>query len=132
MPEPSRDSIGELIKELLDDARDLIREELALARMEIREEVSSARVTMLSFGVATFAALVGSIVLAFAIGGSLADLFDWPAWAGDLAVAGLLLVVAWGLVAHARRQLTRLRALPKTTASLKENLAWIQNKSSGK
>jgi hypothetical protein len=44
-------------------------------------------------------------------------------------VAVVLFIAAFLLVRYGRGQLSRVRALPKTTETLKENLAWMQSKS---
>ena len=129
MAEYERDSIAGVIRSLLDDTRELIREELALARAEIREELAAVQMVGMSFAIAAGAALLGSVLLAIGIGGALAYLLGWPSWSGYLIVALLMLGGAFGLVVFARGRLAAMRALPKTTETLKENMAWIQSKS---
>ena len=123
------DSIAAVIRSLLDDTRELIREELALARAEIREEFAAVQMVGMSFAIAAIAALLGSVLLAIGVGGGLAYLLGWPSWSGYLIVALLMLAGAFGLIMFARRRLAAVRALPKTTETLKENVAWIQSKS---
>jgi hypothetical protein len=128
--EYERDSIAGVIRSLLDDTRELIREELALARAEIREELATAQMVGMSFAVAAIAALIGTVLLSVAIGGAVAYFLGWPAWSGYLIVGLLALGGAFGLVMHARRHLATLKTpLPKTTETMKENMAWIQSKS---
>ena len=129
MAEYERDSIASIIRSLLDDTRELIREEIALARAEIREEVAAVQMVGMALAVAAGAALIGSVLLAIAIGGALAYLLNWPSWSGYLIVAIVLLGGAFALVAYARGRLAKFRPFPKTTATLKENMAWIQSKS---
>jgi len=124
-----RTSIPGLVKGLLDDARDLIREELQLARAEIREEIAALGAVAAAFGVAAIIALIGVALLSVALGGALADLLAWPTWAGYGIVALVFLAVACGLCLYARGRLRDVRAIPKTTETMKENLAWMQNKS---
>ena len=123
------ESTPELIRSLFADTRDLIREEIALARTEIRDEVTAARTVGAAFGGAAVAGVLGVTVLCIAIGGAIAYALGWPAWAGYGIVAVLLLAAAFLLVRYGRQQLGKLRALPKTTETLKENLSWIQSKS---
>jgi hypothetical protein len=122
-------SIPELIRSLLDDTRTLIREELALARAEIREELSTAQSVAMAFAGAGVAAAIGAVLLAVAIGGAIAAVLNWPAWTGYGIVAVLLLAAGYALVRYGRNRLAHLRALPQTTATVKENLAWMQSKS---
>ena len=123
------DSMADLIRTVLTDTRDLIREELALARAEIREQLSTAVTAGASFGAAAAAALLGFVLLAIAVGGLIAYALGWPAWAGYGIVAIVLLVISCGLWVAGQRRFARIRTLPRTTETLKENLEWIQNKS---
>jgi hypothetical protein len=132
MAEPDVNSIPGLIRGLLHDTRDLIREEIALARTEIREEISAAQTVGIAFGSGALAALLGATLLCIAIGGAIAYLLHWPAWSGYGIVGVLLLAASFALVQYARGRLARIRALPKTSDTLKENMAWIQSKSSAK
>jgi putative superfamily III holin-X len=122
-------SIPTLIRGLLDDARDLIREELQLARAEIREEVSAAQTALVAFAAAAAVALIGAVLLSVAIGSAIAYFLRWPAWAGYAITAVLFFVASWGLVLYARGRLSEIRAIPETKDSIKENIAWMQNKS---
>jgi len=122
-------SIPGLVKGLLDDARDLIREELQLARAEIREEISALQTVTIAFAVAAVVGVLGVMLLSIALGGALAYFLRWPAWAGYGIVAILFLAGAWGLALYARGRMRAIRAIPNTTETMKENLAWMQNKS---
>jgi fructose-specific phosphotransferase system IIC component len=124
-----RTSIPTLIKGLLDDARDLIREEIQLARAEIREEVAGLQTVAIAFGVAAVVGLLGAMLLAIALGGALAYALHWPSWAGYGIMAVLFLAAGWGLCLYARAKMRVIRAIPNTTETMKENIAWMQNRS---
>jgi fructose-specific phosphotransferase system IIC component len=124
-----RTSIPGLIKGLLDDARDLIREEIQLARAEIREEVAGLQTVAIAFGVAAVVGLLGGMLLAIALGGALAYALRWPSWAGYGIMAVIFLAAGWGLCLYGRARLRVIRAIPNTTETMKENIAWMQNKS---
>src|ERR1044071_9564618 len=89
------ETIRGLFRGILQDLRTLIHEEIALARMEIREQAGKARAAAISFGVAAGALLFAGTFLLIAIAIGIADLLDWPIWAGFLVVA--LLLVATGM-----------------------------------
>ena len=127
--EDTTGSVSGIIRSVLDDARELIREEIAVARAEIREEMSAAQTIGMAFGAAAVAGLTAVVLLCVAIGGAVADLFDWPTWAGLGIMAVLLGVAAFFAARYGQGQLGQLRALPKTTATLRENMAWIHDKS---
>ena len=129
MEEHGIDSIPGLIRSLLDDTRELIREEMALARAEIRDDIAAARTVAVSFAGAAVAGFAGAMLLAVAIGGGIAYAAGWPSWVGYGIVAVLLLIVGGAAAAYGRAQIARLRAMPKTTQTVKENMSWMQNKS---
>ena len=128
MAEQSTESLRGLIQGVLEDTRDLIRAELALARAEIREEVAAVTMVATAFGGAVFAGALGVTLLALTIGGAIAYVLSWPSWAGYGIVAVVLMGAAWLLVSYGRAQLKKIRTLPKTTQTMRENLEWIQNK----
>jgi uncharacterized membrane protein len=120
------ESLGGLIRGILMDLRTLIREELALARVEISEQATRARAAAMSFGIAAGALLVGGIFLLVAIAIGIADLLQWPIWAGFLIVAALLAIVGYATLSSGRRQMRIVHAVPEETiTTLKENSEWI-------
>lgn len=126
------DSISGLIRGLVHDARELIREEIALARAEIREEIAAAQAVGMAFAASAVTALLGATLVWTTLGGLVAWLLIWPTWAGYGIVAVLLLVCAFVFLQYGRRRLAKVRALPKTTQTVKENLAWMQSRSAEK
>ncbi len=120
------DSIGGLVRGILTDLRTLIREEIALARVEIREQAGRARAAALSFGLAAAALAFGGAFLLIALAMGIADLLNWPVWAGFLIVAVLLSIVGLFTLSSGRRQLRTFHAMPEeTVTTLKENSEWI-------
>ena len=65
---------------------------------------------------------------------AIADLFEWPVWAGFLSLALLLCVVGFVAMAAGRKQLQQVHAVPpETVSTLKENAAWFAKRiSSGR
>jgi hypothetical protein len=120
------ESIGTLVRGILNDARTLIREEIALARVELREQAGRARAAAVSYGIMAGALGIGVLFLLIACAMGMADLFDWPAWAGFLSLAFLLCVVGFVAMAAGRKQLHKVHAVPpETVSTLKENAAWF-------
>ena len=132
MAEQAAESIPGLIRGVLNDARELVREEIALAKSELREEISAARTVATTFAAAALLALIGIVLFSIALGGAIADLFNTPAWVGYGIVAVLLGAGAYLLVSRATTALGKIRALPKTQESLRENIAWMQSRSSSR
>ena len=125
------ESIPGLIRGILDDLRTLIREEIELARVEVREQAGRAKTAAISFAAAASALALGGALLVIAIALGIADLLNWPAWAGFLVVA--IVLAAGGLVALAagRKKLRNFHAVPEeTVSSVKENSAWIAKRMS--
>jgi hypothetical protein len=121
MTHGSSASVGGLVRSALDDVRELFREELALARAEVREEVAKATAggaqAMAAVAALWFAAMF--ILVAAALGLSAA--LQWPAWAGFVSVGVVLGVIGVALFARARAAFRRVRPLPRTVSTLKEN-----------
>ena len=125
-PDYVQESIGSLIRGILNDLRTLIREEIALARVEIREQAGRARAAALSFGIAAAALAFGAIFLLVAIALGIAYLLGWPAWTGFLIVALLLCIGGYFTLSSGRKQLAGVHAMPEeTVTTLKENSEWI-------
>ena len=121
-----QDSIGSLVRGILNDLRTLIREEIALARVELREQAGRARAAALSFGIAAAALAFGGILLLVAIALGIAALLGWPAWSGFLVVAIVLCIGGYITLASGRKQMAGVRAVPEETmTTLKENSEWI-------
>lgn len=129
MAEPHTLSVSTLIRQLIADARELIREELALLRAEVREQTGEARGIGLLFGGALMLALVGVVLLFVAIAAAAAELIGVSMWVSFGVLALLTAGAAYLLLGQGRKQLATLRVLPKTRASVQENIAWIQTKS---
>jgi len=120
------ESLGGLIRGILTDLRTLLREEVALARVEIREQATRARAAAMSFGVAIGALAFGATFLLIAVAIGVADLLNWPVWAGFLIVAVLLALIGFVMLSSGRKQLRDVRAVPEATVTtLKENSEWI-------
>jgi len=125
-PDFVQESIGSLVKGILNDVRTLIREEIALARVEMREQAGRAKAAAMSFGIAAAALAFGGVFLLVAIALGIAYLLGWPAWTGFLIVAVLLCIGGFFTLSSGRKQLASVHAVPEeTVTTLKENSEWI-------
>ena len=121
-----QESIGGLVKGILGDLRELIREEIALARVEMREQAGRAKLAAGALGAAAVALAFGCAFLLVAIAVGVADLFQWPLWAGFLAMALVLSIGGMVMLSTGRRRLRSVHAVPEQTVqTLKENSEWI-------
>ena len=122
----SNDSIGALVRGILNDLRTLIREEIALARVELREQAGRARAAAMSFGIAAAALAFGGTFLLIAIAIGIADVLGWPLWTGFLIVAIVLSLIGLFTLTSGRKQLRTFSPIPEeTVTTLKENSEWI-------
>src|SRR5678809_786204 len=112
MTDEVKTTIPMLIREVVSDARQLIHEEILLARAEAREQAAEATTLGLIAGVAVLCTLTGIILVAAAIGVALADVLDWPLWAGIGLVA--VLFCAGGCVFYSigRARVATLQIMP--------------------
>ena len=132
MADQVRTTVPTLIREMVSDARQLIRDEILLARVEAREQAGEAKTLGMIAGAAVLFALTGIVLIAAAIGVGLADLLEWPMWAGIGIVAVLFCIGGFVMYGIGRSRVSALQIMPKTKASLRENIAWIQSKSSSR
>jgi hypothetical protein len=130
MADPVKPTVQTLIRDVVGDARQLIHEELLLARAEAREQAGEAKTLGVIAATAVLFALTGTVLVAAAIGLAVADLLEWPMWAGIAVVAALSGVGGFVFYGMARARVAALQIMPQTTASLRENLVWIRSKRS--
>jgi hypothetical protein len=120
------ESIRDLVRGIFTDIRTLLHEEIALARVEMREQAGRARGAATSLGVAAAALLFAGTFLLIALATAIADMLDWPIWAGFLVVAVVLSAIGWLTLSSGRSKLRQVHAVPpETVSSLKENSEWI-------
>jgi hypothetical protein len=127
-----QESIGQLVRTVVGEAQELVRDELAIFRAEVRQEIAAAQAAGIWFSAAAVAALLAMVLFCVALGAGLAALFGWPTWAGYGLVAVLLAVAAALFATRGRSNVSAVRGLPITKASLKENLTWIQSRSASR
>jgi len=60
---------------------------------------------------------------------ALADLLNWPTWAGYGLVGLVLAGVGYFLLSSAQKQLKEVKPVPeKTVETMKENVEWIKDR----
>jgi uncharacterized membrane protein YdjX (TVP38/TMEM64 family) len=127
---PQQESMADLVRGALNDARDLVREEIALAKAEAREEVAKALRALVSFIGATLMGLIAVLFVFMALARGLSAAAGWDPWAGFAIVALLLAIAAAALGYGGYRMLTRQRHMPQTVQTFKENMAWMRGRTS--
>lgn len=118
--------LGELFKQLSNDASRLVRQEVALAKTELRESASVLGKDAAKVGVGAGVAIMGAFaMLAFAIIG-LGDLLD-NYWLSALIVGVVLLVIAAVLVKSATNDIKRRELKPvQTMETLRADAQWAK------
>ena len=130
MTERERDtSMSTLISGIVGDAQELVRQEIALARQEIREEIGTAKDAGIKLAIASGVLAVGGLLVVLTIAQALADLLNWPTWAGYGLVGLVLAGVGYFLLSSAQKQLKEVKPVPeKTVETMKENVEWIKDR----
>jgi len=117
-------SLGELFSEMTSELSLLFRKEVELAKVEGKEEIKQAGTAAGMFAGAGLGGFLAVLFASFA----LAWLLDQ---AMNTALAFLLVAVLWGVVAlvllsTAKKKAKRVKALPETTRTLKEDVQWAK------
>lgn len=122
-------SIADLLSGIVGDAQELVRKEIALARQEIREEISNAKGVAIALAIASAVLGVGGLLLVLTLAQGLADLLNWPAWAGYGIVGVVMAIVGFILLSSAQKRMQEISPIPeKTVETLKENVEWIKDR----
>ena len=122
-------SVSQLLSGIVGDAQELVRKEIALARQEIREEIGSAKDVGVKLGIAGAVLGVGGLLLVLALSQALADLLNWPTWAGYGLVGLVLAIAGYVLFSSAQKRIKQISPVPeKTVATMKENVEWIKDR----
>jgi len=122
-------SVSALLSGIVGDAQDLVRKEIALARQEIREEITAAKDAATALSIAGAVLAVGGLFLLVTLALGLADLLNWPAWAG-FGIVGVVFGIAGAiLLSSARQKMKQINPVPeRTIETLKENIEWIKDR----
>lgn len=122
-------SVSQLISGIVGDAQVLVRQEIALARQEISEEISNAKQAGIKLGIAGGVLAIGGLLLILALAQAVADLLNWPTWAGYALVGVVLAIVGYILLSSAQKQIKDVHPIPEQTVeTLKENVEWIKER----
>jgi hypothetical protein len=122
-------SVSTLLSGIVGDAQALVRQEIALARQEIREEIDAAKNAVTALAIAGAILAVGALFLLVTLALGLADLLNWPDWAG-FGVVGLVFAIAGAvMLSSARQRMKQINPVPeRTIETMKENVEWIKDR----
>lgn len=119
-------SIPEILQDVLTNIQDIVRAEVRLAKAELGEELNRARSGGLLIGVGAVAAIFSTLFLLLACVYALGLVV--PNWAAALIVAAAVGVAAAVTLGLGLKRLKTIQAVPKTAASLKENVRWAKQR----
>lgn len=123
------DSVASLLGGIVGDAQELVRKEIALARQEIREEIGNAKDAGIQLAIAGAVLGIGGLLLVLMLAQALADLLNWPTWAGYGIVGVVLAIVGYVLLSSAQKRIKQIQPVPeKTVETMKENIEWIKDR----
>ena len=125
-------SAAGLVGGIVGDLQELVRKEIALARQETLEEIGKLKTAGIALAIAGAMLAVGGVLLVLFLAQGLADLTNWPNWAGYVIVGGVLGLVGFVLLSLAQKRFKQIHPIPeKTVETVKENVEWLKQKTLG-
>jgi uncharacterized membrane protein YqjE len=123
-------SLGELVGELTGELDTLFHKEIELAKAEARDEASHAGKAAALFGGTALAGWLALLMLSLAIAWVLDDEFDLDRALSFAIVGAVWAIGAIVLQRVGRAKLARVRGLPQTKATIKEDVEWAKAQTS--
>lgn len=117
--------ISSVLSDIMGNVQALIRSEARLARTEVGEGLKRSTGAALMIGAGLVMLAFSGFFVLVAIAWALSQVM--PFWAAALIVAAGEGLLAALFVSLGVRKLRLLRAAPKTTATLKENVEWARH-----
>ena len=128
----SGESVIELMRGIVQDARTLSGKELTAAKLEITQEIKKIVSSSILLGVGIFILAVAFVLLSIVFALALAQYVPLPAWAGFAIVAGVYFVVGLIVVFAGRRKLQTAKPIPEhTLRGAKADAQYIREKATG-
>jgi hypothetical protein len=123
-PKRADASLGTLVSEMTSELSTLFRKEIELAKTEAREEVTQAGKAGAAFAGAGVAAWLAMLLLSLALAWLLDQALNT---ALSFAIVGAIwAVAAFILLRTGRATLSRVRGLPATRETIKEDVEWAK------
>ena len=123
-------SLGELLSRMTSDFSKLVSTQIELAKLEIKDEVAKAGKGAGMVGGGGLAAIIGLLLLSFAIAYWLADALDDTGW-GFFIVGLVYAVLAAVLVLKGKQKIqVATPVAEQTIETIKEDVAWARRQTS--
>jgi hypothetical protein len=116
--------MSSVLLDIVGNVQHIVRSEVRLARAEIGEELVKVRSAGVLLGLGVVLLVLSTVFLLLAALYALSLVM--PGWAAALTVCGGVALIAAVLCALGIRKLKAVRAVPKTTASVKEQVEWAK------
>jgi len=126
-------SFLELVEGIVADVERLVGQQLELFRGEVNQQLREARSAAASGAVGAGLVAVGGVLSTQMVVHAVQRATRLPLWASYGLVGGLLGGAGLAQLNRARRQAAgvRLTVPPQTAQTLKENMAWLQEQTTG-
>jgi hypothetical protein len=126
------ESVIELMRGIVQDARTLSAKELTAAKLEISQEIKKIVTSSIVLAVGVFILAVAFVLLSIVIALALAQYVPLPTWAGFAIVGGVYLVIGLIVVFAGRRKLQTAKPIPEhSLRGAKEDAQYIKEKATG-
>ena len=116
--------MSSVLHDIVGNVQHIVRSEVRLARAEIGEELGKLRSAGVLLGLGVLLLVFSTVFLLLAAVYALSLVM--PGWAAALVVCGAVGLIAAVLVGLGIKKLKAVRAVPKTTASVKEQVEWAK------
>ena len=116
--------ISAVSHDIASNVQDIVRSELRLARTEVTEELGKVRSAGILLAAGALLVIFSAVFLLLAIVYALSLVM--AAWAAALLVGVAVAAIATLCCGIGIKRIKALRAAPRTTASLKENVEWAK------
>jgi len=126
------ESVIELMRGIVQDARTLSAKELTAAKLEITQEIKKIVTSSILLGVGVFILAVAFVLVSIVIALALAQYVPLPTWAGFAIVAGVYFVIGLIVFFAGRRKLQTAKPIPEhSLRGAKEDAQYIKDKATG-
>lgn len=123
-------SMTQLVEDLSSDLQTLVKQEIALARTELYERLDDMKTVGISLALGGALLAIGGLLLVLMLAKAIADLFDWPEWAGYAVLGMVFSVVGVVRLYAAQQQAKQIEFMPQQTIeTLKQDVEVITNRS---
>jgi hypothetical protein len=119
-------SIAVVLQDILRNIQEIVRAEVRLAKMEVNEELTKTRTASLLIAVGAVSGIFSILFILLTVEYALSLVI--PAWLATLCVAAGIGIVAAVATSAALRRFKAINVVPKTRATMKENIEWAKQR----